>query len=357
MIIDSLRLTSFRSWGDAAFDFSDGVTIISGQNGRGKTNILEAVYILSGARSWRAAQKGELVMHTMPAARVQAAVRSRTREFEIKLHIPYSGRSGATINGAPAGAHRPLGDCFRAVLFSPEDIQLVKGAPAGRRAFVDAAISQMRPRYGQLISRYNRVIMSKNRLLKDGGEHMNQVLEEYDIQLCSLGASIIGYRGSFSRGLSAEGGKVHAAISGGTEALTVKYRTVSSVRDSAAGEKQIYEWLWQHLQSHREAEKRNGTCLSGVHRDDLELEINGMAARAFASQGQARSAALALKFGEREMMFIDGGEYPVMLLDDVLSELDGARRDYVCRNALGGQSIITCCEAIDGFDGSKVIAV
>lgn len=356
MLLKSLSLRDFRSYEQASFSFSSGVNIICGDNGRGKTNLLEGIYLLTGVRSWRAAKKAELVRWDAACAELQAGVETRGRDFSLKMELPCAGRSRIWVNGVKKQRQLELSDCLRCVLFSPEDLALVKGPASGRRAFLDAAICQLRPRYGDLLSRYERLLESKNRLLK--GEEPRpsaELIGVYDQQLAQLGARLLGYRARFCRGLEEECGRLHAAISGGKEQLSLVYQTVSTVTDPFAGVSVLEERLREHLESHRAAELQSGSCLSGIHRDDLELLLNGRPARAFASQGQTRSAALALKFAQRELFFRDTGEYPVLLLDDVLSELDAPRQAFVSTHTMGGQSIITCCEERREFADSRVI--
>jgi DNA replication and repair protein RecF len=188
------------------------------------------------------------------------------------------------------------------VLFSPEDLYLIKGPASGRRDFLDGAISQIRPRYGDLLARYEKLLDSKSRLLKmEEPRPSAELIAAYDDQLAHIGAHLMGYRAKFCRGLGEECGNMHAAISGGKETLTLQYKTVSTVTDPFAEPSVIEGQLRDHLESHRLAELQSGSCLSGLHKDDMELDINGRPARAFASQGQTRSAALALKFGQREL--------------------------------------------------------
>lgn len=356
MILKEIALRDFRSYEQAGFTFSPEVNIICGDNGRGKTNLLEGIYLLTGVRSWRAAKKAELVRWDAPCAELRAGVDTRGRDFSLKMELPASGRSRVWINGVKKQKQLELSDCLRCVLFSPEDLALVKGPASGRRAFLDDAICQLRPRYGDLLSRYERLLESKSRLLKEEEPPPSaQLISVYDEQLAQLGARLLGYRARFCRGLEEECGRLHAAISGGKEQLTLTYRTVRTVTDPFAPVEVLEGQLREHLESHRSAELQSGQCLSGVHRDDVELFINGRPARAFASQGQTRSAALALKFAQRELFFRDTGEYPVLLLDDVLSELDAPRQAFVATHTMGGQSIITCCEERKEFQNSCLI--
>lgn len=356
MILKQVSLQNFRGYEKAEFSFDPGVNIVCGDNGKGKTNLLESIWVMTGVRSWRAMRKSELISWDKEKAHVSAAVDTRGREYMLSLEMPAAGRSQAQINGIRRKRQLELSECLRCVLFSPDDLQLVKGAAGGRREFLDSAISQMRPHYGELIARYEKLLESKSRLLKQEEPRPSaELLAVYDLQLAEIGAAVIGYRARFCRGLAEESGKTHAAISGGKENLTLEYRTVSTVSDPFAPTEVIRGQLLEHLESHRTAELQSGSCLSGVHKDDFELSVNGRSARAYASQGQTRSAALALKFGQRELYFRDSGEYPVLLLDDVLSELDAPRQAFVAGHAMGGQSIITCCEERQEFQKANLI--
>jgi DNA replication and repair protein RecF len=277
-------------------------------------------------------------------------------QFQLKLDMPASGRSQVWVNGVKKQRQLELSECLRCVLFSPEDLYLIKGPASGRRDFLDGAISQIRPRYGDLLARYEKLLDSKSRLLKmEEPRPSAELIAAYDDQLAHIGAHLMGYRAKFCRGLGEECGNMHAAISGGKETLTLQYKTVSTVTDPFSEPSVIEGQLRDHLESHRLAELQSGSCLSGLHKDDVELFLNGRPAKAFASQGQTRSAALALKFGQRELFFRDTGEYPVLLLDDVLSELDAPRQAFVATHAMGGQSIITCCEERQEFQNSNLI--
>lgn len=357
MKVESIALREFRSYERAEFDFSDGVNIVCGDNGRGKTNLLEAIWLLTGTRSWRAARKAVLVRWEQECALLRAKVFTGGRECELRLELPAAGRTQAAVNGVRLRRQGELSDSLRCVLFSPEDLLLVKGPAAGRRELMDDALCQLRPRYAEVLARYQYLLESKGKLLRDERQkdYAEQLLPDFDTQLAQLGALLIEYRARFCRELAKEASRLHGEISGGKEELSLCYQTVSSVCDPLAPVGEIEQSLREHLLSHRQAELRSGTCLSGVHRDDLLLSIDGREARAYASQGQSRSAALALKFAQRELFCRDAGEPPVLLLDDVLSELDGERRAFVARRAQGGQTIITCCEDERTFPGANII--
>lgn len=359
MRIDSLRLVNFRNYAQQEVCFSDGVNLVCGENAQGKTNLLEAVFLLTGSRSWRAARKSELVSFGQQQAMVSADVFSRSREFALRLGFSCGGRSSAQVNGVRLKSPGLLSETLRCVLFSPEDLQLLRGAPEKRRRFLDTALCQLRPRYAQCLAQYQKVLEGKTSILRKSAERpdMLALLPEFDERLVTLGACLMEYRARFCALLAPVCSDIYSDIASGREHLTVRYQTVSSVSDPGADRKTLERELSEHLASHRQAEMRLLQCLSGVHKDDLVLEIDGRACRAFASQGQTRSAALALKFAERELFFRDGGEYPVLLLDDVLSELDARRQAYVVGHMPGGQAIITCCEDTGRFSGCRCIAV
>ena len=356
MILENISLRNFRSYESGEFLFSPDVNIICGDNGKGKTNLLESIWLLTGVRSWRTVKKAELVRWDSPKALLKGRVDTRGRSHELQMELPAAGRSQIWVNGVKKQRQLELSEYLRCVLFSPEDLYLIKGPASGRREFLDSAICQIRPRYGDLLARYEKLLESKSHLLKQEEPRPSvELIASYDDQLAQIGALLLGYRAKFCRGLSEECGKLHEAISGGKETLTLRYKTVSTVTDPFAPADIIQGQLRDHLESHRMAELQSGSCLSGLHKDDVELDINGRPARAFASQGQTRSAALALKFAQRELFFRDTGEYPVLLLDDVLSELDAPRQAFVASHTMGGQTIITCCEERQEFQNSHLI--
>jgi DNA replication and repair protein RecF len=247
------------------------------------------------------------------------------------------------------------------VLFCPDDLNLIREGAAARRRMLDNAISQLRPGYAHLISDYGRALENKLRILRDYREDpaMLSTLDDFSDTMARLGAKIIRYRVSYARRLAEAAAPIHAEFSGARESLSVEYRTVSTVTDPTASEQTLYEQICAHQRSHRAAELAAGSCLTGVHKDDLEIGIDGRSARSFASQGQTRTAALSLKLAEREIVSADSGEAPILLLDDVLSELDERRQSYVLNRIGGGQTLITCCEdaGIARRTGGRVLRV
>ena len=360
MKVDRLSLRGFRNYDEAEVRFDSAVNVISGRNAQGKTNLLEAVYLLSGGRSFRTRFDRELIGFDRDFASIESEVTTRDRTLPIEILLRRGAQKRITINRVRSSPAE-LSGTVNAVLFCPDDLNLLRDGPAARRRLMDLAISQLRPGYARLLSDFGRLYENKMRILRDYRENpaMLDTLDEFSDGLCRASAKLIRYRASFARRLSAAAAPVHREFSGAGEELTVEYRTVSTVTDPEASEAAIYAEIAAHQRSHRDAELAAGACLTGAHKDDLEISINGRSARAFASQGQTRTAALSLKLAEREIFLAETGEYPILLLDDVLSELDAARQDFVLNRIGGGQTLITCCEdgQIAEKTGGRVILI
>ncbi len=232
------------------------------------------------------------------------------------------------------------------ILFCPEDLSLIREGASERRRFLDDAICQLRPKYAMALAEYKRLYEQKTRILRDWEEKPSllDTLDDFNLSMAQVGAVIIHYRAHFVKRLAALAPPIQSDFSGGREQLGLRYETVSTVTDPEESPKIILEQLLDHQQSHRRAEMDSRQCLSGPHKDDLLVELDQLPARQYASQGQTRTAALSLKLACRELFREDTGEWPVLLLDDVLSELDAKRQSFVLERIDGGQVLITCCE-------------
>jgi len=346
MRIDSLELEGFRNYVRESVAFDPRCNVICGENAQGKTNLLEAVVYLSRGRSPRARTDREMIGFQSEGARLLARVESRGREFRVQADLFRGRRRKLTVNQVPVKTSAALGDVYFTVLFQPEDLYLIREGAAARRRFLDTALCQLRPRYAAALAGYERAREQKTRILRDWGERpgLLSALPEFNEQMIRLGAVLVQYRYRFSLRLAEHAAVHHRECSGGREKLDVQYQTVSSVGDPGAPAAVLAERLREHMESHREAELSSRLCLSGPHKDDLIVTIDGREARTYSSQGQTRTAALALKLAEREIYRSAAGEYPVLLLDDVLSELDPRRQEFVLNRIAGGQVFITCCE-------------
>ncbi len=346
MRLDALTLEFWRNYPHAELTFAPGVNVFYGDNAQGKTNLLEAVFYLSAGRSHRARYDRELITLGVDHGFLTAQVWNGTRAVTLEARLARAGRRQLFANGVRLRAGAELADSLRAVLFCPEDLFLVKAGAAERRRFFDEHICQLRGRYALALAEYRRLHEHKTRILKDYPQRPDllDALDDFSLRMAQVGAVLIHYRAHFVRRLRETAPAIHAQCAGGRERLELRYKTVSTVADPLAGSREIFEALLEHQQSHRQAELEAHQCLSGPHKDDLELAIDGRPAKEYASQGQARTAALALKLGAREVFYADAGQWPVLLLDDVLSELDQYRREFVLEHIRGGQVFITACE-------------
>ena len=360
MRVDRIAMNGWRNYAWESVDLAPGTNVITGPNAQGKTNLLEAVYMLACGRSFRTRFDRETVGFDFPSAELIADVYSHGREQTIQLQVRPGQGKKITVNGVKKTAAE-LGETLNVVLFCPDDLNLIKEGAAVRRRLLDNAISQIRPKYAELLGEFNRLYEHKTRILKDWRDKPSllDTLDEFSDALCRVSAQLIRYRAAFTARLGEAAAPIHQEFSGKGETLEIRYNTVSTVTDPFASARDIYYQICEHQEKHRQAELDSEQCLTGAHKDDLEIIINGRSARAFASQGQTRTAALSVKLAEREIFLDETEEYPILLLDDVLSELDEGRQSFVLNRLGGGQTLITCCEdeGISNRTGGKVFVV
>lgn len=346
MIVKALELERFRNYVRFQTEFHPRVNLIYGENAQGKTNLLEAIAYLSSARSHRARYDREMIRLDGEDALIRGAVESRGREFLLEARLARGRRRQLSSNGVRLKTAGELSGILNTVLFCPEDLLLIREGAAARRRFMDTALCQLRPRYAAALAEYHRLYDHKTRILRDSEERPDllELLPDFNERMVRFGAVLVHYRRQFAEALNRYAARHHRECSGGRERLEITYQTVSSVTDPAAEVEVLTEQLRAHMESHQGAERASRMCLSGPHKDDLVITIDGREAKSYSSQGQTRTAALALKLAEREIYQNATGEYPVLLLDDVLSELDPRRQEFVLNRIAGGQVFITCCE-------------
>ena len=346
MILTEHRVENYRNIEQAEFRPGPGLTVLCGRNGQGKTNLLESVWLLSGAKSFRGSRDPQLVRRGEPYAVISSVAKREDGEAEqYRIVIGGEGceqagvRPGrsAQLDGVDLGRATNLAGHFYAVVFSPAHLELVRGGPEGRRRFVDAALMQLYPGYIPIYRRYIRALAQKNALLRDARrfEGAEQLLETFDQTLAAAGGEMIRRRGAYLAGLFELAAETYDNLAAGSERCSFTY--LPSAEDGEA--------LLDRIRAARPADLRAGFCTVGPHREDFKIEINGADARSFGSQGQQRSAALSLKLAEARQIARIAGSEPVMLLDDVLSELDERRRDFLLGRIQGRQVILTSCEA------------
>ncbi len=347
MKLNELQLRDFRNYEALSLSFDPGVNLIVGRNAQGKTNLLESIAYLGSGKSFRAQKTGELIRFGAEFGEIQGNMTSQGREQSIRWVLFVNGRQRMLQrNGARKKAASDIAGVLPSVLFCPEDLMVLKGGSAPRRRLGDTALAQLRPNYDAALTEYTRILEQKSRILKDHHENpaLLDILPEYNERLCQVGALLISYRARFYEALGQAAGKYHGEFSGGAEEFSLEYKTVSTVSDPFAPLPILVEKLQGHLHSHYRAELDSGNCLTGPHKDDFEIALSGTNLKLYGSQGQTRTATISLKLAQRELMRREMGEEPLLLLDDVLSELDPGRQDFVLNQIDRGQVFITACE-------------
>ncbi len=340
MIAKELVLKNFRNYSEQKIVFGDGVNVFYGKNAQGKTNILEAVSLFSGTRSHRGGKDSELINFDADDSALELSFCSMERDFCSEIFLSRGKKKKIRINGVNKRSISSLAEVFSVVMFTPEDLSVIKGSPSERRRLLDSAISSVKPAYLNALVTYNKVLDNKNKLLKAENPDC-EMIKLWNEALCETGSRIISYRSSFTEVLRPVIGKFHEKISGGEE-LFISYKTVC---EEKLCEKDIKELLLKKTSEGIEKEIAAGVSLYGPHRDDMEFFINGRDVKTFGSQGQQRTVVLGFKLSQIEIAKQIIGEYPVLLLDDILSELDSVRRSYLLNKISEHQVLITCTEA------------
>jgi len=344
MQVKKLHIKNFRNYESEEFEFNNNVTVIYGDNAQGKTNVLEAVHLFSMGKSHRTHKDKEMILFGNDSATAELDFISCGMENHSEIVISKDARKLIKVNGILIPRISVLMGRFNVVMFCPEHLALVKDQPRGRRKNLDAFISQLRPKYFSALLQYQKIIVGKNMLLsKSGNFSFDGVLEVWNEKLVSVAAEILTYRHEYIKRLEVVMSEVLRDISGGAEEFSMKYNScVGDIEGKNLEEvlAMISDKLARSAAREREAQK----CVVGPHRDDVTFYINGKEARAFGSQGQQKTVALALKLAEVRIIREEIGEYPVLLLDDIMSELDGNRRGYVLKEIRQCQVIITATD-------------
>lgn len=366
MIVNSIFADGYKNLKQVNISLDPKMNIICGENAQGKTNLIEAVWLCSGCRSFRGTRDRDMICFDGDGARVSVNFQNSYRMENIEFILKKSAvkEKNITLNGIKTSRLSELFDEFKCVVFTPEDLNITKGSPDNRRNFLDIAISQIKPSYISALKKYNSILMQRNSLLKSMSAVKGSDTKYLDIwneQIAEAGAFISVLRYNYCKTLDAEANKLYNLITDGKENLQIYYQ--STVYDELEGEKDIKNKLAdlyiRKLKDSAENDKKMGYTGTGVHRDDMHAFVNKISLRDFGSQGQSRSAALAMKLAHAEILKAERGEYPVMLLDDVLSELDASRQKFILNNINGMQAIITCCDSrpITELRGGKVFKV
>ena len=342
-----IEFTFFRNIESEKIEFKDGINVIYGENAQGKTNILEGIYLFARGKSFRAFKDKELINFNSNVGYARMVYESKNGEGELGVEIPKSSNKRFYRNKNKVGRTSEIIGDFRAVLFCPSHLGIIKDSPSVRRKFLDIAISQLRPIYIKMLAKYNAVLENRNAILKMSDEERKAyegILEVYSEELATLSADIANMRIDYVKKLDFWVKRYFNEMTEGKEAPNIEYETNAEGEDFNSRESLKEKYL-SLLKNNLDRELKYGATLYGIHKDDLKIELNKKDARFYSSQGQQRSLSLAMKLSEGEISKEATGEYPVFLLDDVLSELDENRRKYILSNIKKRQVIITACES------------
>lgn len=335
MIIKSLKLKNYRNYDLLDLTFDPKTNILYGDNAQGKTNILEALYLSGTTKSHRGTKDRDMIQFGHDESHLETVVEKKGIIFQIDMHLKKNSPKGIAIDKVPIRRASELFGIVHFVFFSPEDLNIIKEGPAGRRRFIDLELSQLDKIYLNNLSNYNRIINQRNSLLKDiygsNQQHLLETLDIWDMQLAAYGTKVLERRKEFVRQVNEIISEIHFRLTGGKEQLLLTY-------ESSIGEMSME----QALKKNRERDLRMKSTSAGPHRDDLCFLSGDLDIRKFGSQGQQRTAALSLKLAEIELVKRIIGDTPILLLDDVLSELDKNRQNYLLDSIHDIQTVITC---------------
>ena len=332
MIVKKLECLNFRNIEKEILEPCDKMNVICGENAQGKTNFLEAIWLFTGAKSFRGAKDNEFIKFGAEKTVINMDFISEEIEKESKIEIKE--KRIATLNGNKLKSAHSLAGNFNAIIFSPIDLKLVGEGPQNRRKFLDTAIGQLYPSYIEILKKYTRAVTQRNKIIKDlkYDSTVEIMLDVFEKEIAENGEKIMKLRLKYVELLNNFLGNIYSGISWGKEFLDMVY--LSTTKDN----------FCEILKVSRKEDMFSGVTSIGPHRDDLEFKINGFSARSFASQGQKRSIALSLKLAEAEVIKKHVGESPCFLLDDVMSELDPDRQNFILNHIEGMQAFITCCD-------------
>lgn len=350
MKIKKLKLKNFRSYSDKVFEFDDKLNVLVGQNAQGKTNVLEAIFYAVIGKSFKTGKEKDLIKWKEDSASIEADFFNGYRDLSVKILFNKERKKTVLVDGVAIHKIGELLGRTCAVFFSPNELKLVKESPEDRRKFLNIAISQTNKRYFYLLARYEKVLASRNKLLKSSG-NLDVVKETIDIwnrSLCDIAEKIFIERKAFVEEMTPYAQKAHEYLSGGSENLEIEYK--SDFKDNFG------QNMYKYLEKNLEKDYKLGYTTVGVHRDDLALFVNGEEVKNFGSQGQQRTVALSLKLAELECNKNRVGQYPILLLDDVFSELDDERRKRLLNFTRKTQTIVTCTEINEKID-AKIIKI
>lgn len=360
MIFRKIELSDFRNIESLEIIPGEKVNIICGENAQGKTNLMEALWLFTGAKSFRQTKDFEFILFGKEKANLKADFYAEHREQNAE--ISFSPQKSMKKNGIDIKTSAEYAGTIGGVVFSPSHMNLFRDGPKERRRLIDTSLCQLYPKYLSVLSDYKKVLDQRNTVLKDAKYHSGLIdmIDIYDEQLAKLGGTIIRTRINYCEALNKKASEIYKGMSAGRENFSAQYfTTVLSENEHADSSMSTADWakkFYDALQKTKNYDFEHGSTSVGPHRDDLEVTLDNMPVRSFGSQGQQRSCILSLKLGEAKMLGEAMGEPPLILLDDVMSELDSIRRDYILNSIGESQIFLTCCdkELFSGLEDGKV---
>lgn len=341
MYVSTLDLINFRNYSKLNINLNKSLNVFIGENAQGKTNILESIYFISTTKSHRTIKDKELIKWGSEKAYIGANVNRNSGKYLIESLIGNDNKVNFKLNGIKTNKYSDILGTLNTVIFSPEDLRLIKDGPAVRRRFIDGELNQIKPKYQYNLAQYNRALIQRNNILKSlKGSNSNRITAEiFGEQLAKYGSEICEERYNFIKKLSLVSRLIHRKITDGNEEIELMYEcSTGDFKDKEYTKNQLLSYYTNSI----DEDIKKGFTAKGPHRDDLIIKINGIDARAYGSQGQQRTAALSLKLSELEIIKSETLEYPVLLLDDVLSELDIKRQKFLLESLKDIQTFITC---------------
>ena len=341
MYIKNLVLKNFRNYNFAEIDFHKNLNIFVGDNGQGKTNILESIFLSAFGQSFRTRKDKDLINFESDGSYVKAEIEKENFDVEIEIKIKDDLKKEIKVNGNNLIKRSDLFGNFNVVVFSPEDLKLIKDGPSERRKFIDREISNLKKSYCNNLLEYHRILNQRNSLLKSSRnkKSLMDTIEIWDQKLSKIGSKIIIDKNTFIKKLNYESNKLHLNFTENKENINIKY--LSNLKINEFEYDKIYKEFINRLQKNLKSDIEKGFTSVGPHRDDIEITINGREAKIFGSQGQQRTVALSIKLSQINIIYEEIGEYPVLLLDDVMSELDMKRQNDLIKSLINIQTIIT----------------
>lgn len=341
MKITSLQLYNYRNYTNQTFHLADGLNVFVGKNAQGKTNALEAIYFCAIGKSLRLNKDKNLIRFNQDQSKIQLDIQKQFSKVKLEVYLSKHEKKTIKINRIPIKRIAELMGEFNAVFFSPDELKLVKEAPEDRRRFMDIDISQTNKTYFYLLQKYDKILSSRNKLLKDSQNKSvaKETIDLWDRVLAETASKIILHRVDFLEKLAPFAKKTHSYLSSNSEILEIEYSGISDTTEEKTKAK-----IYEKLKANFEKDFKLGYTTIGPHRDDIKIKLNDIDVRTFGSQGQQRTTALSLKLAELEIMQQTTGEAPVLLLDDVLSELDDERKDKLLALTQKFQTILTCTD-------------